>query len=209
MDGNGRWAKAKGLPRTAGHSKGAETVRKIIAECKKQGVRCLTIYAFSAENWQRPKKEVNFLMGLVRKQLTSQLNELRKNGIRLRVIGERRRLDSKLRTGIEKAEKLTAKNTDLTLQIGLGYGARQELRQAVKKSRGDVSLFEKSLYTNGVTDPDLLIRTGGEKRISNFLLWQIAYSELYFSDKLWPEFTEKDLQVAIKDYSKRERRFGK
>jgi undecaprenyl diphosphate synthase len=209
MDGNGRWAKSKGLPRTAGHAKGAETLRKIIAQCSRQGVGYLTIFAFSAENWQRPKAEVGFLMELLSRQLKSQIGDLHKNGIRLKVIGERNKLNGDIKKDIENAEKLTAKNKGLVLQIGLSYGSRQELAQAVKKSQGDVGLFEKSLYTQGVPDPDLLIRTGGERRVSNFLLWQIAYTELYFSDKLWPEFTKKDLQAAIKDYSRRERRYGK
>jgi len=208
MDGNGRWAKARGLPRTAGHKAGAEATRKIIAAAKKLGVQYLTIFAFSHENWNRPKAEVGFLMELLKMQLKSQIGDLHKNGVRLKVIGDRARLSDDIRVEIEKAEKLTVSNDGLFLQVGLGYGGRQEILQAVALSGGDAGKFEAALFTHGIPEPDLLIRTGGEKRISNFLLWQIAYTELYFSDKLWPDFGEADLRAAIEDYALRERRFG-
>lgn len=208
MDGNGRWAKSKGLPRTAGHKQGADVTRRIIAEARKQGIKVLTIFAFSAENWNRPKTEVSFLMDLLRLQIKSQIKDLHKNGIRLKIIGDLSNLNQDIKTDIEAAEKLTENNSEMLLQVGFSYGARQEILAAVAKSKGDAALFEKSLYTHGVPDPDLLIRTSGEKRISNFLLWQIAYTELYFTDKLWPEFNEDDFNAAIKDYAARERRYG-
>lgn len=208
MDGNGRWAKSKGLPRTAGHKQGAETTRKIISECAKLGVKYLTIYAFSSENWNRPQKEVGFLMDLLVYQLKHEVKELHKAGVKLQVIGDREKLNAEVREAIIKAEELTANNDKLNLIVALSYGARQEILRAVEKSGGNTAEFEKSLYTANIPDPDLLIRTGGEKRISNFLLWQIAYTELYFSDKLWPEYDESDLQTAIADFSRRERRYG-
>ena len=208
MDGNGRWAKARNLPRTAGHKAGADVVRKVIAEAGKQGVKYLTIFAFSHENWNRPKEEVGFLMELLLMQIRAQIKDLHKNNIRLKVIGDRTRLSAEIVAEIEKAESLTEKNSGLFLQVGMSYGARQEILQAVVKSGGNPEVFEKSLYTAGVPDPDLLIRTSGERRISNFMLWQMAYTELYFSDKLWPDFSEEDFNAAIKDYAARERRFG-
>ena len=208
MDGNGRWAKSRGLPRTAGHKQGADTTKKIITECKKHGVKYLTLYAFSAENWKRPEKEVSFLMELLKMQMKSQIRDLHENGVKFLVIGDRTMLTKDIAEEIEKAENITAKNDALTLIIALSYGSRQEILQAVAKSGGDIEKFEDSLYTSGIPDPDLLIRTGGEKRISNFLLWQIAYTELYFSDKLWPEFNEADFAEALTDFAKRERRYG-
>lgn len=208
MDGNGRWAKSKGLPRTAGHKQGAETTRKMISECAKLGVKYLTIYAFSSENWNRPAKEVSFLMDLLLYQLKHEVKVLHQAGVRLLVIGDREKLNQEVRDAIAKAEELTANNDKLNLVIALSYGSRQEILNAVQASGGNVVKFEQNLLTANIPDPDLLIRTGGEKRISNFLLWQIAYTELYFSDKLWPEFEESDLHAAIADFSKRERRFG-
>lgn len=208
MDGNGRWAKSKGLPRTAGHKQGAETTRKMISECAKLGVKYLTIYAFSSENWNRPQKEVSFLMDLLVYQLKHEVKALHQAGVRLQVIGDREKLNNEVREAIQKAEELTTNNDKLNLVIALSYGSRQEILNAVQASGGNVAKFEQALYTANIPDPDLLIRTGGEKRISNFLLWQIAYTELYFSDRLWPEFEESDLHAAIADFSKRERRFG-
>lgn len=208
MDGNGRWAAARNLPRTAGHKAGADALRKTIAEAGRLGVKYLTVYAFSSENWSRPEKEVSFLMDLLRMQLKSQLADMHKNNIILKVIGDRDKLQADIRKDIENAEKLTATNTGLTLLIALSYGSRQEILDAVKKSGGDPAKFEESLQTYGIPDPDLLIRTSGEHRISNFLLWQMAYTELYFTDKFWPDFAEQDLADAITDYSTRERRFG-
>lgn len=208
MDGNGRWAKARNLPRTAGHKAGAEAIRKVIGEAAKQNIKYLTIFAFSQENWNRPKEEVGFLMDLLLMQIKSQIKDLHKNNIRLKVIGDRSRLSPEITEEIGKAEKLTENNDGLFLLVGMSYGARQEILSAVEKSKGDPEVFEKSLYTAGIPDPDLLIRTSGEHRISNFLLWQLAYTELYFSDKLWPDFTPEDFNEALKDFAARERRFG-
>ena len=208
MDGNGRWAKAKGLPRTAGHKQGAETTRKILAEAAKQGVKYLTIYAFSFENWRRPEKEVSFLMDLLRLQLKTQIKDLHKNGIKVRIIGDRTRLSKDILEDIEVAEKLTENNSTLSVQVALSYGSRQEILNAVKASGGDEKKFEESLYTKDIPDPDLLIRTGGEHRVSNFLLWQIAYAELYFTPVLWPDFGEEQFLDAIASFVSRERRFG-
>ncbi len=208
MDGNGRWAKSRGLPRTAGHKQGAETSRMVIEEAAKKGVKYLTLYAFSAENWNRPKEEVSFLMELLKIQLRKEIKSLHKNGIRLRIIGDRETLAQDVRETVEAAEKLTENNPGLTLIIALSYGSRQEILRAVENSGGDAGKFENALYTAGIPDPDLLIRTGGEKRISNFLLWQIAYTELYFSEKFWPEFSAQDFALAIEEFSTRERRFG-
>ncbi len=208
MDGNGRWAKARNLPRTAGHKAGADVIRRIIAEAGKQGIKYLTIFAFSLENWNRPKEEVGFLMELLLLQIKAQIKDLHKNDIRLKIIGDRTLLGDEILKQIENAEKLTQNNSGMCLQVGLSYGGRQEILQAVEKSEGDRNKFEKALYTNDIPDPDLLIRTSGERRLSNFMLWQMAYTELYFSDKLWPDFNEDDFNAAIKDYAVRERRFG-
>ena len=209
MDGNGRWALARGFDRTKGHEFGSDTTEKIIKAAAQAGVKFLTIYAFSEENWDRPKAEVGFLMGLLKSKIAGKLSELNEAGIRIRMIGDRARLDSGVLAEIEKAEDLTVDNTALTLTVALSYGSRQEILRAVEKSGGDASKFEAALDTDGLPEPDLLIRTGGEKRISNFLLWQIAYTELYFCDKAWPEFDETDFAAALECYEKRERRFGK
>lgn len=209
MDGNGRWAQARGFERTKGHEFGSDTTEKIIKAAAKAGVKFLTIYAFSEENWGRPQTEVGFLMGLLKNKLKNKLHELHEAGIRIRTIGDRSKLDAEISAEIEKAEQLTAANNVLTLTIALSYGSRQEILRAVSASGGDASKFEAALDTAGTPDPDLLIRTGGEKRISNFLLWQIAYTELYFTDKAWPEFDEADLTKALQEFAQRERRFGK
>lgn len=209
MDGNGRWAKARGFERTKGHEFGSDTTEKIIAAAAKAGVKFLTLYAFSEENWDRPQAEVGFLMSLFRSKLKSKLQQLHEAQICIRFIGNRARFDADMLAEIEAAEKLTANNKGLTVVFAFSYGSRQEILQAVAASGGDAAKFEASLQTAEMPDPDLLIRTGGEKRISNFLLWQIAYTELYFSDKAWPEFSETDFAEAIEDYAKRERRFGK
>ena len=220
MDGNGRWAKARGLPRVAGHQRGADSVRVTIESAIKYGVRYLTLYSFSSENWKRPADEVSDLMGLLRRYLISEITELHQNGVHLRVIGERSDLSSDIVGLIEECEKRTAGNTCLDLIIALSYGGRMEIVNAVKaiaeKSvTGDLSqdqinenLLESYLETSGIPDPDLLIRTSGEKRISNFLLWQLAYAEFIFLDTLWPDFKEKDFTSAISEFGRRERRFG-
>ncbi|PIR32147.1 MAG: di-trans,poly-cis-decaprenylcistransferase [Alphaproteobacteria bacterium CG11_big_fil_rev_8_21_14_0_20_44_7] len=208
MDGNGRWAKSRGLPRSAGHKKGAESLKKIVAESIRQGVGYLTVYAFSSENWQRPKAEIGFLMDLLKSQIKAQLGELAKNGVRIKAIGDLQMLADDVKAAILDAEEVTKHNDKLHLQVALSYGGRQEILHAARKTAGESADFEAALYTSGVPDPDLLIRTGGEMRISNFLLWQIAYTELYFTEKLWPEFKEEDFLAAIEEFSRRERRFG-
>lgn len=208
MDGNGRWAKAKNLPRTKGHEEGAKTTKKIVIHAAKSGVKYLTLYTFSYENWNRPQKEVGFLMALLKYYLVEQLAELNNAGVKLKVIGEKSKLSDDIIKLIEKAEEKTNTNNKLTLQIALSYGSRQEILNAIKESGGNPDKFEQNLYTYGTPDPDLLIRTGGNHRISNFLLWQMAYTELYFTDIMWPDFTEVDFDKAIKNYAQRERRFG-
>lgn len=220
MDGNGRWAKRKGLLRTSGHEKGVETVSMIVEECAKIGVRYLTLYAFSTENWNRPKYEVNAIMNILVKSLAKEEPTLMKNGIRLSLIGDIDSLPKNCRTAFTSTMNNTCNNNRLNLILALSYSSRMEILRGVKKLATDVqngilnpdqiteSLIEQSLYTAGIPDPELLIRTSGEQRISNFLLWQIAYSELYFSEKLWPEFSREDFYSAIIDFQNRERRFG-
>ncbi|WP_039456846.1 isoprenyl transferase [Candidatus Jidaibacter acanthamoebae] len=220
MDGNGKWAKAKLLPKNLGHKKGAEAAEKIIKACRKMGVEYLTLYAFSSENWQRPEEEVKYLMNLLKDYLINNISKFIKEGIKVKFIGERTNLSTKIQELIDKAEKESMNNT-FTLIIALSYGGRDEIRQAAlnfahyiqqeNKNIKEIAKeeFDQFLYTNNIPDPDLLIRTGGEYRISNFLLWQLSYSELYFTDKLWPDFGEKELSEAINDYNKRTRRYGR
>ena len=220
MDGNGRWAKARGLPRISGHKEGVVAVKSVIESAIKYGVRYLTLFSFSSENWSRPVEEVNDLMGLLRRYLTEEIEELHKNNIRLRVIGERGDLSPDIVDLIETSEKQTSRNTTLDLVIALSYGSRRELTNAIKILVGQSNLGElnadeidenmigRYLDTKGIPDPDLLIRTSGEKRISNFLLWQLAYAELIFIDRLWPDFNESDFIEAISEFNRRERRFG-
>jgi len=220
MDGNGRWAKARGLPRTAGHKTGAEAVKTVIKAAIESGIGYLTLYGFSSENWKRPTGEVSELMGLLRFYLRSEIASLHKNGIRFRIIGDRERLDKDITALIDEAEKLTAANTTLNLTIALSYGGRAEIaaaarRLAEKAAAGEISpaevdeqAVENELFTTGLPDPDLLIRTSGEQRISNFLLWQLAYAEFMFVDTLWPDFTAEDFRNAIGEFSRRDRRYG-
>jgi undecaprenyl diphosphate synthase len=220
MDGNGRWAKQRGLPRISGHKKGAESVKEAIEACIENSVSYLTLYAFSSENWNRPTNEVEGLMELLNFYLGKELKQLHENGIKLKVIGEKKLLSNKIKDKISKAEQLTANNNSLSLTIALSYGGRQEIVRAVnqivkssmdKKLDGnqiDENIFESFLYTSGIPDPDLLIRTSGEKRLSNFLLWQLAYTELFFTDVLWPDFKKEHVLEAINDFIKRERRYG-
>lgn len=220
MDGNGRWATARGLPRTAGHRKGIESVRRTVEAARELGIQYLTMFGFSSENWRRPETEVSDLMHLLRFYLRSELAELHRNGIRLKVIGERSRLSPDIVTMIANAESVTSQNTELTLIIALSYGARQEIVQAARQLAADVAAgriaadeiderrFEAHLLTTEVPDPDLIIRTSGEQRLSNFLLWQSAYAEFVFIDTLWPDFTKRDLEDAIQEFRRRERRFG-
>ncbi|BAE51298.1 isoprenyl transferase [Paramagnetospirillum magneticum] len=220
MDGNGRWAKARGLPRTAGHKRGAEAVRRTVEAAREMGVSYLTLYAFSSENWKRPAGEVTDLMGLLRLYLRNEVNNLHKNGIRLKVIGDRSRLGADIVRLIEESEAKTAGNTALTLLLALSYGGRQEIVEAARALARDVAAgrlspdavdedaIDARLSTAGIPDPDMIIRTSGEQRISNFLLWQGAYAELVFMDTLWPDFGRPELEAAIRDFQGRDRRFG-
>ncbi|HEX6843397.1 MAG TPA: isoprenyl transferase [Stellaceae bacterium] len=220
MDGNGRWAKSRGLPRIAGHRSGAEAVRRTVRAAGELGVAYLTLFGFSSENWRRPADEIDDLMGLLRHYLRGEIAELHGNGVRVRVIGERSRLAPDIVTLIDNAEALTRDNRGLRLAIALSYGGRAEITraartiaEAVKAGRiapdaVDESLFARYLLTADMPDPDLVIRTSGEQRISNFLLWQTAYSELVFTQTLWPDFGKADLEKALRDYHGRERRYG-
>jgi undecaprenyl diphosphate synthase len=220
MDGNGRWAKARGLPRVAGHRRGADAVRRVIRGAAELGVPVLTLFAFSTENWARPADEVSDLMGLLRHYLRNELEELRKNGARLRVIGDREKLAKDIQADIADAEARTRSNSRIDVNICINYGARDEILRATrslarKVSAGELKAediddarFEAELQTAGVRDPDLLIRTSGEQRISNFLLWQCAYAELVFVDTLWPDFGKEHLEQAIAEFRRRERRYG-
>ena len=221
MDGNGRWAKQKGFLRAFGHEKGTKSVRTTVELCAKIGIKNLTLYAFSTENWNRPKLEVDTLMRLLVSSLKKELNTLEKNNIRLNAIGNLTNLPEKVQRELNEVIQKTSANTRMTLTLALSYGAREELIQAVKKISDkvknniisndaiDQSIINEHLYTHNLPDVDLVIRTSGEHRISNFLLWQIAYAEFYFTDVLWPDFSEKDLFEAIRNYQGRERRFGK
>lgn len=214
MDGNGRWAKKRGLPRTFGHKAGGEAFVKIVTECRKIGIKCLTVYAFSTENWKRSETEVGALMGLMKEYMVRYTDDLVKNGIRLRILGDLSRFERSTVEEINKRIEMSKNNDGMTLCIALNYGGRAELTTAVNKllKTGKTEITEKdisdALYTEGLPDPDLIIRTSGEQRTSNFLLWQSAYSEYYFTDVLWPDFDEKELKKAIEEYSKRNRRFG-
>ena len=220
MDGNGRWAKARGLPRVAGHRRGADAVRRVVRGAGELGIPVLTLFAFSTENWTRPADEVNDLMGLLRHYLRNELDELRKNGARLRVIGNREGLASDIVRDISDAENMTRGNSRIDVNICINYGARAEILQAIRSlarqvaagqlsaDRIDEDRFESELLTSGVPDPDLLIRTSGEQRISNFMLWQCAYAELVFVDTLWPDFGKEHLEQAIAEFRRRERRYG-
>ena len=221
MDGNGRWAKKRGLRRENGHREGRKSVRKIVECCVELGINNLTLYAFSTENWNRPKLEVDFLMQLLFLSLKDELKTLDKNNIKFETIGNLRRLPKKISNYLEKVKEETKENSKLTLTLALSYGSRSEITNVVRvlsdkvknniisSKNIDETVINDHLYTRNLPDVDLLIRTSGEKRISNFLLWQIAYSELYFTKKLWPDFRKKDFYKAIISYQNRERRFGK
>ena len=220
MDGNGRWARKRGLPRTMGHAQGARVVEQILEDADHMGIRYLTVYAFSTENWSRPDSEVRALMNLLRTYMKTSLAKCAKNNVRIRVIGDKTRLDADLQEAIAHLEQETAANTGISFQIAINYGGRDELVRAMrtiarKAAEGSLSpeevgadLIDRHLDTAGLPDPDLLIRTCGEERISNFLLWQIAYSELYFSPLAWPDFNKEELERAIDAYNHRERRYG-
>jgi len=221
MDGNGRWAKRHNLRRIAGHLEGAKTIRKIVRFCGGMGIKILTLFAFSTENWNRPEREVQALMNLLYKFLRQETNNLKKNNIKLLVSGQIERLPTRVQVELSKAIDATKENSGLILNLALSYGSRQEIVRACREIAKEVSKREKNiesideesfnnyLYTAGLPDPDLLIRTSGEFRISNFFLWQIAYSEIYVTPVLWPDFSRRDLLLALIDYQRRERRFGR
>jgi len=213
MDGNGRWAKRRLMPRIAGHRQGVESLRRCIRACAERGVGVLTVFAFSSENWNRPEEEVSGLMELMGKALTREVPELRKGGIRLHFVGDRGGLSERMQRGLAQAEADTADNGRMVLNVCFNYGGRWDIAQAASRlaARGEPiteAALDRAMALAHVADPDLLIRTGGEQRISNFLLWQCAYSELYFSDRLWPDFDEAALDEALAAYAARERRFG-
>jgi len=220
MDGNGRWARARGLAKITGHTEGVKTVERVITACRKIGVKILTLYTFSTENWKRPREEVSALMGLLSTYLDRKKEELKKKGIRLSVIGDISQLPLNVRDKLTEALDYTADNDLLTLNLALNYGSRKEIIEAVRSvarevKNGDLlpddineEVFSAFLYTKGLPDPDLLIRTSGEMRLSNFLLWQVSYTEIYVTETLWPDFSVKDFEDAIKNYRKRERRYG-
>ena len=220
MDGNGRWAKKRNLPRIAGHSRGAEVIKSIVQSCDRIGVKYLTLYTFSTENWKRPEQEVNFLMQLLSGFLAKEIQHLVDNNIRFQTIGNIDKLPKKAQEVITLAKAKTLDNTGITLILALNYGGRAEILQAVQNLNSDIAqgkisadqisenLFAGYLYTAGIPDPDLLIRTSGEMRISNFLLWQLSYSEFYITERLWPDFDETELKSAISSFQKRKRRFG-
>jgi len=220
MDGNGRWAKARGLPRAAGHRQGAEAARKVLRAAGEAGVECLTLYAFSSENWSRPEDEINDLMGLLRFYISRELDALHREGVRLRILGDHKAFQADVAKLVDQAVERTAGNERMILAIALNYGSRAELVQAARRvaarveagelnsSDIDEAAIEAALDTAGLPPLDLLIRTSGEQRLSNFLLWQSAYAELLFVDTLWPDFDGEALSAALADYSARERRFG-
>ncbi|MBE6086745.1 isoprenyl transferase [Clostridium beijerinckii] len=221
MDGNGRWAKEQNLPRSMGHRAGVETIRRILKEATRLGIKNLTLYAFSTENWARPKDEVGTLMKLLVTYLKKELKECHENGVRMNVLGDTSKLPKECQNALEEALETTRNNTKINLNFALNYGGRNEIVRAIKLINSDIkngklneedineALVEKYLYTKGIPDPDLIIRPSGEQRLSNFLLWQCAYSEFWYSDINWPDFKEKDLRKAIADYQNRDRRFGK
>ena len=218
LDGNGRWAKKRGLPRTAGHAAGSETFRKIATYCKNIGVEYLTVYAFSTENWKRPPEEVKTIMKLLDRYLQEAINTMERDKIRMKVFGDVSGLSPELRAMVERTNEISARYEGFQANICLNYGGRAEIIQAAQRYAEDKAaglctelsedVFSSYMYSAGIPDPDLLIRPGGEKRISNFLLWQCAYSEFYFTDVLWPDFTSEELDKAIEEYRRRDRRYG-
>ena len=220
MDGNGRWARERGLPRREGHRAGAESVREAVEACKELGTGFLTLYAFSSENWNRPRAEIHALMSLLKDFLRSKTPEMNEQGVRLHAIGRLEELPTECRAELTRSIEQTASNTDLDLVLALSYGAREEIVDAARQlareaatgeldpGRIDNTAFQQRLYTAGIPDPDLLIRTSGESRISNFLLWQISYAEIVITRKLWPDFRGVDLHQAVAEYARRHRRFG-
>ena len=220
LDGNGRWAKAKGMPRNYGHAQGSKNVERICEEAWKMGIKYLTVYAFSTENWNRPKDEVDALMKLLRSYMKTCLKTAAKNDMKIRVIGDKSRLDQDIRDRIDELEKATVNNGGLNFQIAINYGSRDEIVRAVRRLAQDCvdgkqtaseineEILESYLDTHDIPDPDLMIRTSGELRLSNYLLWQLAYTEFYFTDVPWPDFSKEELEKAIRQYNARDRRYG-
>ena len=216
MDGNGRWAQNKNLPRRKGHKEGVNTLKKIAKAAGEMGIKYLTVYAFSTENWKRPDTEINFLFNLFENTIKNELDELKKNNVHVNVIGRKKSLPSNLVKQIEYLEENTAKKDDLILNIAFNYGGRAEIIDTTKKiinkqidpEELNEKIFSSNLYLTNIPDVELLIRTGGEKRLSNFLLWELAYAELYFTEVFWPDFTENNLKKALEEFEQRERRFG-
>ena len=220
LDGNGRWAKAKGMPRNYGHAQGSKNVERICEEAYRMGIKYLTVYAFSTENWNRPKDEVNALMKLLRNYMKTCLKTAEKNDMKIRVIGDITRLDEDIRSRIQELEEATKNNGGLNFQIAINYGSRDEIKRAVRRIAQDCrdgkiqaeeideELIERYLDTHDIPDPDLLIRTSGEQRLSNYLFWQLAYTEFYFTDVPWPDFTKEELIRAVEQYNSRDRRYG-
>ncbi len=220
LDGNGRWAKAKGMPRNYGHAQGSKNVEKICEEAWRMGIKYLTVYAFSTENWNRPKAEVDALMTLLRNYMKTCLKTAAKNDMKIRVIGDKKPLDDDIKNRIEELEEATKNNGGLNFTIALNYGSRDEMIRAARKMGQDCAegklnpeeiteeVFSSYLDTAGIPDPDLLIRTSGEQRLSNYLLWQLAYTEFYFTDVPWPDFNKKELEKAIEQFNRRDRRYG-
>jgi undecaprenyl diphosphate synthase len=221
MDGNGRWAQMRGFSRVEGHKRGKDSVRAVVETSRRLGIRYLSLFAFSTENWERPRAEVNALMGLLRQYLRSELRKMMKNGIRLIAVGDTKRLPPPLQKELAQKIEATRDNTDMTVILAVSYGGREDIieaaRDLARKARAgeidpeaiDATVFERSLSTAGIPDPDFLIRTSGEMRISNFFLWQAAYSEIYVTETLWPDFREAEYIAALEQYGKRERRFGR
>lgn len=221
MDGNGRWARRRALPRYFGHREGVKALKTAVRYAAERGIPTLTVYAFSTENWRRPREEVDFLLDLMYKTFAQEIEELHKEGVRVRLVGDRTSLSQEIQAVWARAEQITAQNTRLTLNVAFNYGGRAELTRAARElasqvARGELAAEEiteerlaSQLYTWPSPDPDLVIRTGGEQRLSNFLLWQAAYSELYVTDVLWPDFGEREFEQALQDYLRRERRFGR
>ena len=220
LDGNGRWAKAKGMPRNYGHAQGSKNVERICEEAWRMGIKYLTVYAFSTENWNRPKDEVDALMKLLRNYMKTCLKTAAKNNMKIRVIGDITRLDEDIRSRIEELEKSTKDNGGLNFQLAINYGSRDEITRAVRRIAADCrdgrlaaeeideQVIDRYLDTHDIPDPDLLIRTSGEQRLSNYLLWQLAYTEFYFTDVPWPDFTKEELLKAVEQYNARDRRYG-
>ena len=210
MDGNGRWGRKKNKGRNYGHIKGVDTVKKVVSSSIKLKVPAVTFYVFSSENWKRPKSEINFLFKLIKKYFSKEIQSVISQGIKINIIGDVNKLTPDLKKVLKKTMYLTKKNSKILVNLAINYGSRNEIINAVKKASKKITIksFQKNLFTNNIPDPDILIRTGGHKRLSNFMLWQLAYAELFFLKKLWPDFNEKDLKSIIKKFKKTKRNFG-